>query len=77
MASYHTAKFLIYSKFESKMPAELSQSTVAGSLLIDSALTEDEAKEKIRVYERSAAAAVSRGHSYVYIANQPEWWTPR
>ena len=76
MSSY--AKFLIYSKFESKMPPEISQSTVAGSLLIDSALTEDEAKEKIRVYEaRSTACALSRDHSYVYIVNQPEWWTPR
>jgi len=75
MSAYATAKFLIYSKFESQMPPELSLSTIAGSLLIDSADSEDEAKEKIRVYqERSASGAVSP-HSYVYIANHPEWWT--
>lgn len=74
MSAYANAKFLIYSKFESKMPADISKSTVAGSLLIDSADSEEEAKEKIRVYEeRSAACAVSP-HSYVYIANHPEWW---
>jgi len=75
MSAYANAKFLIYSKFES-VP-QLSLSTIAGSLLIDSADSEDEAKEKIRVYEqRLASCAVSRGHSsYVYIANNPEWWT--
>ena len=77
MSKYANAKFLIYSKFESQMPPHLSQSTVAGSLLIDSADTEDEAKEKVSVYEkRSAGCAVSRGHSsYTYIVNKPEWWT--
>ena len=74
MITMKVAKFLIYSKFESK--ASLSESTIAGSLLIDSAESEDEAKEKIRVYEeRSASCSVSRGHSsYVYISNRPEWW---
>jgi hypothetical protein len=77
MSEYATAKFLIYSKFESA--PELNKSVIAGSVIIDSALTEEEAKEKIRVYqERSAACAVSRGHSsYVYIANDPEWWTSK
>ena len=74
--AFKNAKFLIYTKFESKMPPKLSESTIAGSLLIDSALTEEEAKEKISVYEeRSDNCAISRGHSsYVCIANRPEWW---
>lgn len=76
MSVMKTAKFLIYTKFESQMPAHLSQSTIAGSLLIDSANSEEEAKEKIREYEeRSAACSVSRGHSsYVFVANDPTWW---
>lgn len=76
MSAYATAKFLIYSKFESQMPPELSKSTIAGSIIVDSADSEEEAKEKVRVYEqRSAACAVSRGHSsYIYIANDPNWW---
>jgi hypothetical protein len=49
MSAYANAKFLIYSKFESQMPPQLSLSTIAGSLRIDSALTEEEAKEKIRI----------------------------
>ena len=70
------AKFLIYSKFES---APELKSVIAGSIIIDSADSEEEAKEKVRVYqERSAACAVSRGHSsYVYIANDPEWWSSK
>jgi hypothetical protein len=77
MSAYSNAKFLIYSKFET-VP-ELNKSVIAGSLLIDSALTEEEAKEKLRLYqERSASCAISRGHSsYIYIANQPEWWTSK
>lgn len=74
MSSYATAKFLIYSKFESKVPPELSRSTIAGSLLIDSAESAEEAKEKIRVYEERSAACAISPHSYVYIVNQPEWW---
>lgn len=66
------AKFLIYSKFESFVELK---STIAGSLLIDSALTEEEAKEKISIYQERSAKCASRGHSsYVYIDNQPEWW---
>ena len=45
MSVMKTAKFLIYTKFESQMPAHLSQSTIAGSLLIDSAESEEEAKD--------------------------------
>jgi hypothetical protein len=74
MSAYANAKFLIYSKFET-VP-ELTKSTIAGSLLIDSALTEEEAKEKLRVYQERSACAISP-HSYVYIANQPEWWTSK
>jgi len=39
--------------------------TMANSVIIDSAATEDEAKEKIRIFkERSDACAISRGHSF-------------
>jgi hypothetical protein len=77
MSAYANAKFLIYSKFESQMPPHLSLSTIAGSLLIDSADSDEEAKEKIRVYqERSASCAVSPP-SYVYITHNPEWWTSK
>ena len=39
--------FLIYCCFESKMPPHLSGSTVGGSLLLDKAVTETEAVEKV------------------------------
>ena len=44
---------------------------MANSVIIDSAESEEEAKEKIRVYEeKSNACAVSRGHSsYRYLPN--------
>ncbi len=63
-------KFLIYSMFTVHgTPAEWK---MANSVIIDSAESEEEAKEKIRVYEeKSNACAVSRGHSsYRYLPNQ-------
>jgi hypothetical protein len=46
-----------------------------GSLLIDSAESEEEAKEKIHLYEERSATSVSRGHSsYIYVQNNANWW---
>jgi len=55
--------YLIYTMFGEK------EWKMANSVIIDSAQTEEEAKEKIRVFqERSDACAVSRGHSlYRYL----------
>ena len=63
-------KFLIYTTFNLHGgPVEWK---MANSVIIDSAETEEEAKEKIRVYEeRSNACATSRGHSsYRYLLNE-------
>lgn len=61
-------KFLIYSMFVSN---EVVHWTMASSVIIDSAESEDEAMEKIRVFkERSDSCSVSRGHSvYRYLPN--------
>ena len=66
--------FLIYCCFESKMPAHLSSSTVGGSLLLDRAVTEEEAVEKVAMYQKRAETP-SGTHLYIYIKNQPQWWS--
>ena len=67
--------FLIYCCFESKMPPHLSSSTVGGSLLLDKAVTEEEeAVEKVAMYQKRAHSNPSETHRYIYIKNQPHWW---
>jgi len=71
--------FLIYCCFESKMPPHLSGSTVGGSLLLDKAVTETEAVEKVAMYQKRAETRCLYSNPletrrYIYIKNQPHWW---
>jgi hypothetical protein len=76
---YPNAKFLIYNCWERDVPYK-----VAGSLLLDCAITEDEAKEKLEIYKvrhddfetkfPSSNSSNTRTR-FIYIVNQPEWWT--
>jgi hypothetical protein len=74
---YANAKFLIYSCWESKK--------VAGSLLIDCALTKQEAEEKLVFHNQKVDEFDSRlpilnmrsETRIIYITNKPEWWTAR
>ena len=66
------AKYHIHTIFETKMPAYLkSQSVISGSLLIDSALTEEEVKDKVAMYK---ARSTEEGVRYVYSENRAEWY---
>ena len=72
--------FLIYCCFESKMPSHLSASTVGGSLLLDKAVTEEEAVEKVAMYQKHAETPSlyhnpSETRRYIYIKNQSHWWS--
>ena len=66
--------FLIYCCFESKMSPHLSDSTVGGSLLLDKAVTETEAVEKVAMYQKRAHSNPSETRRYIYIKNQSHWW---
>ena len=75
---YPNAKFLIYNCWETDKPYK-----IAGSLLLDGAFTEEEAKEKINLYkgrhdDYNATFPMLRDETrtrFTYITNQPEWWT--
>jgi hypothetical protein len=72
---YPNAKFLIYNSWEIDEPYKLG-----GSLLLDGAFTEEEAKEKIELYKgRSddfqANFPSNTRRRFTYIINRPEWWT--
>jgi hypothetical protein len=74
---YPNAKFLIYNCWERDVPYKVS-----GSLLLDCAITEDEAKEKLEVYkvrhddfETKFPSNTNTVTRFIYIVNQPEWWT--
>ena len=75
---YSNAKFLIYNCWERDTPYK-----VAGSLLLDCAITEDEAKDKVQLYkgrhdDYNAKYPTLRDHTltrFTYITNRPEWWT--
>jgi len=77
---FANAKFLIYNKWSTK-----SEYNLAGSLLIDCALTEEEAIEKVQMYKRKHDEFHSSHPllynntetSIVYIVNQENWWTNR
>ena len=73
-ALYPIAKFLIYSEF-------MTTSRVGGSLLLDCAMTEEEAKEKLKMYEERSVEFYKKmpilkngTTTHVYIPNQPYWW---
>ena len=77
---YPNAKFLIYNRWEKDTPYKL-----AGSLLLDCAFTEEEAKDKVELYkgrhiEFNAKFPILRDETrtrFIYITNQPEWWSGR
>ena len=61
------------------MPPHLSSSTVGGSLLLDKAVTEEEAVEKVAMYQKHAETPSlyrnpSETRRFIYIKNQPHWW---
>jgi hypothetical protein len=75
-SKYATAKYLIHNSF-------MTAQRIGGSILLDSAMTEEEALEKIAMYKARAASFrqsfpvfdegdVSR---YTYIVNRAEWWS--
>ena len=73
--SYAESKFLIYTCWDSIRDGE---STVSGSLLLDHAMTQEEADQKVGMYKEHASTMsygpknlVSR---YVVIKNYPYWW---
>ena len=62
------------------MPSHLSGSTVGGSLLLDKAVTEEEAVEKVAMYQKHAETPSlyhnpSETRRYIYIKNQSHWWS--
>jgi hypothetical protein len=75
---YPNAKFLIYTKWKRDLPFK-----IAGSLLLDCALTEEEAKEKVELYkgrhdEYDAKFPMVNSDTvtqFIYITNRPEWWS--
>jgi hypothetical protein len=74
---YPNAKFLIYNCWENDNPYK-----IAGSLLLDGAFTEEEAKEKIEVYkirhdefETKFPSTYPSRTRFTYIVNRSEWWT--
>ena len=74
---YSNAKFLIYNSWEKDTPYKVS-----GSVLLDCAITEDEAKEKIEIYKSrhddfEAKFPSSTRTRFIYIVNQAEWWSNR
>jgi hypothetical protein len=71
---YPNAKFLIYNSWEIDEPYKLG-----GSLLLDGAFTEEEAKEKIELHkgrsdEFHAKFPSNTRRRFTYIINRPEWW---
>jgi hypothetical protein len=77
-----TDKFLIYSCFSSKMPADMGGSTISGDLIVGSANTKEEAEQVIEVLkerkrdfnEKFPSLNKHRESHFVFIENQPEWW---
>jgi len=78
-----TDKYLIYSNFSSKMPSNMGGSTVGGSLLLCSANTPEEAQKKIDILverkcefnNRVPPSSNERESRFVYIENNPIWWS--
>ena len=76
--SYINANYLIYSTFET--PHRTTGSPVCGSLLVDSAITEKELKEKIALYQSrhddydKRFPSLSINGKIIYIPNKKHWW---
>jgi hypothetical protein len=79
---YATAKYLIYTCFDTKRSP--TESTIAGSLLLDGAKTIQEAEEKVELYRSRGVeydaqyaqydTAYHKSSRYIYIENKAEWW---
>ena len=76
---YPNSKFLIYNCWQKDIPDK-----IAGSLLLDCANTEDEAKEKLEVYKARHddfetkfpfSSSTNTRTRFIYIVNKPERWT--
>ena len=75
------SKYLIYSNFETKMPTHLSACSIRGSLLLDSAMTKEEAEAKLEMYKQRSdnfslkfPLSKSDNTTHIYIENRSEWW---
>jgi hypothetical protein len=76
---FAASKFLIYNCFETK--SSPTASSIGGSLLLDCAMSEEEAIQKIAVYKErheefdkkfpSSSYSSSR---HTFIVNRAEWW---
>ena len=75
---YPNAKFLIYNCWNKEKPYNIT-----GSLLLDGAFTEDEAKDKVQLYKSrhdnyNAKYPTLRDETitrFIYITNMSQWWT--
>jgi hypothetical protein len=74
---YPNAKFLIYNSWNKDIPYKLG-----GSILLDGAFTEEEAKEKVEMYKgrhndfylQFPILKDDTQTRFIYIRNNPEWW---
>ena len=77
--SYGTSRYLIYTCWETQ--CQKGGSTIGGSLLLDCAITKEEAETKRQMYEErgndleKVMPRPQTSRRYVYIDNRPEWWT--
>jgi hypothetical protein len=74
---FANSNFLIYSMFQ-------TVNRIGGSLLVDCALTEEEAKKKVltleenhTIFSQNYPTLEEGTRRIVYIANNPEWWSSR
>ena len=76
--SYAESKYLVYSTFET--PHRTTGSPVCGSILIDSAITEEEVQQKIQMYQSrhdnfdKRYPSLSLNGKIIYIPNKKHWW---
>jgi len=77
--SYGTSRYLIYSCWETRSLE--GGSTIGGSLLLDYAMTKEEAETKRQMYQErgddfeKVMPRPQTSRRYVSIDNRPEWWT--
>ena len=76
---FPVSNFLIYNCWETKRPG---QSTIAGDNLVDCAMTEEEAAEKVKMYEARSdefnkkfpVLNKNTTSRFAVIKNRSEWW---
>jgi hypothetical protein len=77
---FAASKFLIYNCFETK--SSPTASSIGGSALLDCAMTEEEAIQKIAVYKerqedfdkKFPTSNYSSSSRHTFIVNREEWW---